>query len=251
MKQIALILAFTVLLVIFLSCSGKETTPDMPEETTLEFWITQDVADADFSDYYEILGCIGATQYYGTGYLPALDEDGYIVDPVYYVIYTISAWPDYADGGHYITSIDFNDPKVTVYGLTVNSSYDEFERIFLLIRALEPEDAIPFIEMASDGSLNDVGFGKDCNAWMVNWILEAKKLTDTDNPTMEYLAYAIVLKEKNIVIGSVGCSYYDDLHETGITYFIGGKYRHNGYAEEAVKAYVSKKGEQHGVQNIR
>ncbi len=130
MKQIALILALTMLLVNFLSCSGKETTIDLPEDTTLEFWITQDVADIDFSDYYEILGCMGATQYYGTGYMPALDEDGYIVDPVYYVIYTISAWPDYADGGHYITSIDFNDPKVTVYGLTVNSSYDEFERIF-------------------------------------------------------------------------------------------------------------------------
>lgn len=109
----------------------------------------------------------------------------------------------------------------------------------LLIRALKPEDEIPFIEMASDGSLNDVGFDNDCNGWMANWILEAKKLTDTDNPTLEYLAYAIELKEKNIVVGSVGCSYYDDLYETGITYFIGAKYRHNGYAVEAVKAYVS------------
>ncbi len=109
----------------------------------------------------------------------------------------------------------------------------------LLIRALQPEDEIPFIEMASDGSLKDVGFDQDCNEWMANWILEAKKLTDRDNPTLEYLAYAIVLKEKNILIGSVGCSYYDDLHETGITYFIGAKYRHNGYAIEAVKAYVS------------
>jgi hypothetical protein len=59
-----------------------------------------------------------------------LDEDGYIVNPEYYVKYLITAWSDYADGGQYITSIDFNDPKVTVYGLTVDSSYDEFERIF-------------------------------------------------------------------------------------------------------------------------
>lgn len=92
--------------------------------------------------------------------------------------------------------------------------------------------------MAADGSLNEIGFGKDCNAWMANWITEAKKLTDADNPTMEYLAYAIELKEKNIVIGSVGCSYYDDLKETGITYFIGAKHRNNGYAVEAAKAYV-------------
>jgi hypothetical protein len=130
MKQNVLILALVILLVIFSSCAGKETTLEMPEDTTLEFWITQDVADVDFSDYYEILGGMGATQYYGSGYLPALDEDGYIVEPEYYVKYTITAWPDYADGGQYITSINFNDPKVTVYGLTVDSSFDEFEQIF-------------------------------------------------------------------------------------------------------------------------
>ena len=40
------------------------------------------------------------------------------------------------------------------------------------------------------------------------------------------------------MIGSVGCSYYEDLQETGITYFIGAEYRNNGYAVEAVKAYA-------------
>lgn len=130
MKQVALILVLTMLFVIFSSCTGRETTPEMPDRTTLEFWITQDVADTDFSDYYEIIGWIGAKQYYGSGYLPALNEDGYEADPEYYVKYKITAWPDYADGGQYITSIDFNDPKVIVYGLTVDSSYDEFERIF-------------------------------------------------------------------------------------------------------------------------
>lgn len=130
MKQIALILVLTMLLFNFTSCSGIETTPEMLEDTNLEFWITQDVAETDFSDYYEIVGWFGARQYYGSGYLPASDEDGYEVDPEYYVKYKITAWPDYADGGKYITSIDFNDPKVTVYGLTVDSSFDEFERIF-------------------------------------------------------------------------------------------------------------------------
>lgn len=44
---------------------------------------------------------------------------------------------------------------------------------------------------------------------------------DADNPAAEYLAYTIVLKEMEIVIGSVGCSYYDEFQEMGITYFIG------------------------------
>lgn len=40
------------------------------------------------------------------------------------------------------------------------------------------------------------------------------------------------------MIGSVGCSYYEDLKEIGITYFIGSHYRNNGYAVEAVRAYI-------------
>ena len=48
----------------------------------------------------------------------------------------------------------------------------------------------------------------------------------------------IAVLTETAVIGSVGCSYYEDLQETGITYFIGAQYRNNGYAVEAVKAYI-------------
>lgn len=108
----------------------------------------------------------------------------------------------------------------------------------LIIRNVKPEDEIPFVEMASDGSLGDIGFDKDCGRWIGNWIAEARALTEADCPSSDYLAYTIVLKETETIIGSVGCSYYDDLRETGITYFIGAKYRGNGYATEAVKAYI-------------
>lgn len=64
-------------------------------------------------------------------------------------------------------------------------------------------------------------------------------LTDADDPLTEYLAYAIVLKESNAVIGSVGCSYYEDLGKVGITYFIGSNYRGNGYAAEATSMYAT------------
>lgn len=36
----------------------------------------------------------------------------------------------------------------------------------------------------------------------------------------------------------MGCSYYEDLQETGVTYFIGAQYRNHGYAAESVKAYT-------------
>lgn len=55
---------------------------------------------------------------------------------------------------------------------------------------------------------------------------------------MDYLAYTIILKDGAAVVGFVGCSYYEDFRETGITYFVGAQYRNNGYAVEAVKAYT-------------
>lgn len=108
----------------------------------------------------------------------------------------------------------------------------------LLIRDLKTEDVIPFAEMAADGSLKDVGFDKDCSSWLKNWVNEAKEFAVRDNPCLDYLVYTVTLKKENIVIGAVGCSYYEDLKETGITYFIGAQYRNNGYAAEAAKAYI-------------
>ncbi|MDE7416584.1 MAG: GNAT family N-acetyltransferase [Lachnospiraceae bacterium] len=108
----------------------------------------------------------------------------------------------------------------------------------LLIRDVETEDEIHFVKMAADGSLNDCGFDRDCSIWIKEWITEAKSFAVRDYPDMDYLAYTITLKDEKTVVGSIGCSYYDDLHETGITYLIGAQYRNNGYAAEAVKAYV-------------
>ena len=43
--------------------------------------------------------------------------------------YILTAWPDYADGGQYVTTIEITDPAVSVYGLTVESEPAEFERV--------------------------------------------------------------------------------------------------------------------------
>jgi len=107
----------------------------------------------------------------------------------------------------------------------------------LVIRELNLEDAKIFVSMASDGSLNDVGFDDNCDGWITKWLEEAKQFAIRDNPCKDYLAYVITLKN-NKMIGSVGCSYYEDLKEVGITYFIGAQYRNSGYAVEAVQAYI-------------
>lgn len=108
----------------------------------------------------------------------------------------------------------------------------------LKIRDITPLDEKSFIKMASDGSLNDIGFGRNCSSWMKDWILEAQGLAQKDNPRTDYLAYVIEDKRTGFPIGSVGCSFYADMGKVGITYFVGAKYRKKGYASEALKAYV-------------
>lgn len=92
--------------------------------------------------------------------------------------------------------------------------------------------------MASDGSLNDIGFDRNCGSWMKKWILEAQSLTQKDNPRTDYLAYVIEDRRTGFPIGSVGCSFYADMRKIGVTYFVGAECRNKGYASEAVNAYV-------------
>lgn len=92
--------------------------------------------------------------------------------------------------------------------------------------------------MAADGSLHDIGFDPKCYKWLPLWLAEAQALASADDPCKAYLAYTIVRKSDQAVIGSVGSSWYRDLCETGVTYFIGAQYRQNGYAVEALQAYT-------------
>lgn len=112
----------------------------------------------------------------------------------------------------------------------------ETERLKIRDVALSDERA--FSEMASDGSLNDVGFDRNCSSWMKGWIIEAQNLVQKDNPRADYLVYVIEDRRTGLSIGAVGCSFYRDMGKVGITYFVGAEFRDKGYALEAVKAYV-------------
>lgn len=107
----------------------------------------------------------------------------------------------------------------------------------LLIRSFRLSDEKAFIEMASDGSLTEIfGDCSECHKWMGNFIREAMRLEVENDPGKEYLAYVIEDKNEHSVMGSVGTSYYEDFQEIGVTYFIGAKFRGNGYAAEALCA---------------
>ena len=104
--------------------------PTAPASDDLEFFITQNVEDVDFSSYAEIYGWFGAREFLGKGYETVLDEDGNPTHPEHYVSYVIGAYPDEADGGQYVTQIIMTDPQVKYYGLTLASTAEAFRETF-------------------------------------------------------------------------------------------------------------------------
>ena len=98
-------------------------------ETNLEFWIAENVDDFDFSKYQEKYGMFGGRQYYGTGYVPTTDGEGQQVDPEHCVLYTVTSYPDYSDKEKHVTYIYITDPTVAFCGISLNSSFEEFETI--------------------------------------------------------------------------------------------------------------------------
>lgn len=113
--------------------TGNTVSGEMPKDTTLEFWITEDVKDQDWSEHDEIYGWMGAREFLGSGYEKSEHPSGDNQHPEHYVSYVITAWPDYADGGQFVTDITVTDPAVMVYGLTIASTYEEFDAVFELL----------------------------------------------------------------------------------------------------------------------
>ena len=119
MKKLIILLISAILLLP--SCASRPIEP----EHDLEFWITQNVDDFDFSSYQPKYGIMGGWEYYGTGYVPTLDENGQQVDPEHCVIYTVTNYPDYSSNSLCITRITITDPAVKVYGLSMTSTHEE------------------------------------------------------------------------------------------------------------------------------
>ena len=113
-----------ILISAFLLLSSCTSHPIEPEHD-LEFWITQNVDDFDFSSYQPKYGIMGGWEYYGTGYVPTADENGQQVDPEHCVIYTVTNYPDYSSNLRHVTRITITDPAVKVYGLSMTSTHEE------------------------------------------------------------------------------------------------------------------------------
>ena len=129
LKRICSAVFAAVLVLCSVGCAKEETDVyyTKPEGSGLDFWICEDVHDADFSGFSTLSGTIGSKQYVNGRYaLGPIEPDGYRELPEKYVSYTVSAWPDYADGGEFVTQIVITDPSVKLFGVSVESTMEEF-----------------------------------------------------------------------------------------------------------------------------
>ncbi|MBR5947455.1 MAG: hypothetical protein IKZ82_02250 [Clostridia bacterium] len=95
-------------------------------ESDLEMFILTDAANADLSELQEVYGVAGQRRYVPKRYGIADNATAPQPLPEQFVLYIVSPWPDYEDGGSFVTNIQITDPKVRVFGLTIESSSEEF-----------------------------------------------------------------------------------------------------------------------------
>lgn len=114
------LLALTMLLLP--SCQANDLYLEKDPNTNLELWLTEEVRPEQLEALFFVPGGFGAEIFINVEPLPGIGLEGIASC----VLYTISAYPDYAHGGNYVTGIDITDPDYVVYGLTVDSSEAEF-----------------------------------------------------------------------------------------------------------------------------
>jgi hypothetical protein len=113
-------LAGLSVLAFLLSSCQSAAYLSKPSDTNLEFWLTQDVTNQDFSSHVSPGGYFGASAYYGKDYQ---------TDAKSYVIYVVTGYPDYADNKKAITGITITDPAITFYSLSLASSQADFDQV--------------------------------------------------------------------------------------------------------------------------
>lgn len=168
-KIICTILVFVVLLFSLCSCKTRYVpvvgnssnlpyfiirelpTKNAGGETTLEFWIGEIVNESDYEGHVRVYdGFLGA------GYSESVIIGGNTSD--YYVHYTVRNYPKVDSKTSGIVSIEITDPSVKIYGLTTESSLDDFAEVFEALGA-----KVTRAKSVVNAKLGDVSFQLDHN----------------------------------------------------------------------------------------
>ena len=167
MKKIICTVLLSVMLLLCLSSCNMRYIPvygkamDMPYfviqelprknaggETTLEFWIGETVDESDYEGH-----AIVYDGFLGKGYSKdvLLGTATHTTD--YYVHYTVRNYPKVDSKTSGIVRIEITDPSVKIYGLTTESSIDDFVKVFEALGAKVDKS-----ENTANAKLGDVWF---------------------------------------------------------------------------------------------
>lgn len=137
MKKIGLLVTVATLSLLLTGCKTKDDIYlDIPEDTNLEFWITQRVTSEDLlaKGCTYLPGWFGAEEYLDSRYVADTSET-MAKAPEVHVTYLLTGYPDTLDE-RAITRIEITDPSITVYGLTLNSTVEEIEERMIKVAHL-------------------------------------------------------------------------------------------------------------------
>lgn len=129
MGKFKYIIGATIFVLLLGACSSNTKDSDIyldrPEDTNLEFWITQKVSIEDLGNKgcTYLPGWMGADEYLDSRYTADTSGD-MAVAPDIHVTYLVTGYPDTLDD-RAITHIEITDPSIMVYGLTLNSTDNE------------------------------------------------------------------------------------------------------------------------------
>lgn len=118
------LLSVLMLSILVLSSCSNSIFLDRPEDTILEFWITQKVSSDDFKGYEYLPGWFGAEEYLDSRYNSVLVNE-MARAPDIHVTYVVTNYPDYSSPDTHVTRIHITDPAITVYGISLDSNLNE------------------------------------------------------------------------------------------------------------------------------
>ncbi|MBU1093164.1 MAG: hypothetical protein KKH01_01740 [Firmicutes bacterium] len=144
MKRLTIIIIF-VFVILLTGCTRQKTEriiEKISQNSNFEYELLTVVTE-DVTSKFNIMGGFGVET------LIDANIDPYSVDIYEYMLsnpttyYDVTAYPDYANGGSYITRISTSDPEIHIYDLSVGDEYTEVEIIeYMESLGFYPRDSI-------------------------------------------------------------------------------------------------------------
>ena len=170
-KLLLPLLLLCITIFVMVGCTNDKILAK-PQDTSLEFWVTEKVASEDFKDHYRVDGVFGAYIYFGKDYQPnEITEENADKQPKHCVTYTITAYPDYSsNNGKFdtVTRIEITDPQVSIYGITCNSTLQDFDEAFKNLGCTIQDKGL--IHIATYGKVKIALASYDENKTLTIWV---------------------------------------------------------------------------------